>query len=60
MQESQSREFFKYKYIFRWIPFWVMHKIKILTARLRGETVEEIAKNLGVDVEQVQKVLNSI
>ena len=35
-------------------------KIKILTARLRGETVEEIAKNLGVDVEQVQKVLNSI
>ena len=35
-------------------------KIKILTARLRGETVEEIAKNLGVDAEQVQKVLNNI
>ena len=35
-------------------------KNKILTARLRGETVEEIAKNLGVDVDQVQKVLNNI
>ena len=35
-------------------------KNKILTARLRGETVEEIAKNLGVDAEQVQKVLNNI
>ena len=35
-------------------------KIKILTARLRGETVDEIVKNLGVSVDQVQKVLNSI
>ena len=35
-------------------------KNKILIARLRGETVEKIAENLGVDAEQVQKVLNSI
>ena len=35
-------------------------KIKILTSRLRGETAEKIAENLGVDVEQVQKVLNNI
>ena len=35
-------------------------KIKILTSRLRGETVEEIAKNLGVDTDQVQKVLENI
>ena len=35
-------------------------KVRILMSRLRGETVEKIAKNLGVDVEQVQKVLNNI
>lgn len=35
-------------------------KNKILLSRLRGETAEKIAENLGVDVEQVQKVLNNI
>ena len=35
-------------------------KNKILIARLRGETVEKIAENLGVDADQVQKVLNNI
>lgn len=35
-------------------------KIKILTSRLRGETVEEIAKNLGVSVELVQEILDNI
>ena len=35
-------------------------KNKILIARLRGETAEKIAENLGVDVDQVQKVLNNI
>ena len=35
-------------------------KVRILMSRLRGETVEEIAKNLGVDTDQVQKVLENI
>ena len=35
-------------------------KIKILMARLRGETVEEISENLGMNVEYVQKVLDLI
>ena len=35
-------------------------KNKILMARLRGETVEEISENLGMDVEYVQKVLDLI
>ena len=35
-------------------------KNKILMARLRGETVEEISENLGMNVEYVQKVLDLI
>lgn len=35
-------------------------KNKILMSRLRGETADEIAKNLGVDVDQVEKVLENI
>ena len=35
-------------------------KIKILTSRLRGETVDEIVKNLGVNADQVEKVLENI
>ena len=35
-------------------------KNKILMARLRGETVEEISENLGMNVEYVQKVLDFI
>ena len=35
-------------------------KNKILMSRLCGEAVEEIAKNLGVDADQVQNVLNNI
>ena len=35
-------------------------KNKILMARLRGETVEEISENLGMNVEYVQKVLELI
>ena len=35
-------------------------KNKILMSRLRGETADEIAENLGVDVDQVEKVLENI
>ena len=35
-------------------------KIKILTSRLRGETAEKIAENLGVSVELVQEILDNI